>query len=87
MNRWVLFDCLLLKLGICIDMIDGAVANHNVDLSVEPDNSPELCSNNLNENCCSCFKSAPVVDSQFYKRSCFANGLEGVCIGNLLITQ
>ena len=70
--------------GICIDMIDGAVANHNVDLSIQPDNSPGLCTNNLNDNCCSCFKSIPQVDSPFYRKPCSAKELDGVCIGRIL---
>ena len=39
-------------------MVSGGVANHNLDLTVEPDNSPDLCSNTVNKDCCSCFKSA-----------------------------
>ena len=39
-------------------MVSGGVANYDLDLTVEPDNSPELCNNTINRDCCSCFKSA-----------------------------
>ena len=45
-------------IGVCVNMVSGGVANHNLDLAVEPDNSPDLCSNTVNKDCCSCFKSA-----------------------------
>ena len=39
-------------------MVSGGVANHNLDLTVEPIEGPGLCSNTVNQDCCSCFKSA-----------------------------
>ena len=45
-------------IGVCVNMVSGGVANHNLDLTVEPDNSPDLCSNTINKDCCSCFKIA-----------------------------
>jgi len=78
-----LYNAVFMKLGVCIDMIDGAVANHDLDLSVEPDNALGLCTNNVNDNCCSCFKST-TVDSGCYKTSCFVNGIDGICIGKFL---
>ena len=39
-------------------MVSGGVANHDLDLTVEPNNSPKLCNNAVNRDCCSCFKSA-----------------------------
>ena len=39
-------------------MADGGVANHDLDLTVQPDNTPGLCVNDVNKDCCSCYKRA-----------------------------
>ena len=49
--------CVLI-IGVCVNMVSGGVANHNLDLTVEPIEGPGLCSNTVNQDCCSCFKSA-----------------------------
>ena len=61
-------------------MVDGGVANHNVDRTVQPDNTPGLCSNDVNDNCCSCYKKV-TKDPDCYRIPCIYNGLDGFCVG------
>ena len=61
-------------------MVDGDFSKHNLDMTVKHDQTPGLCVNEANENCCSCFKEQ---DSDFgcNKMRCFHNGLDGICVG------
>ena len=49
-------------------------------MTVKPNPTPGLCSNNVNDHCCSCFKKQDL-DSGCYKVKCYHKGLEGICIG------
>ena len=60
--------------------MDGDFSKHNLDLTVKPDQTPGLCVNEANNNCCSCFKEQDS-DSECYKVKCFHNGIDGICIG------
>ena len=61
-------------------MVDGGLAKHEIDLNVLPDNTPGLCTNDVNEDCCTCFKKASVA-SDCHKKPCQAEGLKGFCVG------
>ena len=49
-------------------------------MTVKPNPTPGLCSNSVNDHCCSCFKKQDS-DSGCYKVKCYHKGLEGICIG------
>ena len=61
-------------------MVDGDFSKYNLDMTVKHDQTPGLCVNEANENCCSCFKEQ---DSDYgcNKMRCFHNGLYGICVG------
>ena len=61
-------------------MVDGGVAKHDLDKTVQPDNTPGLCTNDVNSNCCTCYKKSPM-DPGCFKIPCFYNGLDGFCVG------
>ena len=69
-------------------MVDGGPAKYDLDLTVQPDNTPGLCKNDVNDNCCTCFKKA-TEDPGCYKIPCQAYGenpngsytVNGYCIG------
>ena len=65
-----------------MDTVDGGLAKYDLDLTFEPDNTPGLCTNNFNENCCSCFKKKST-DPGCFKLPCIANGIDGYCIGEI----
>ena len=67
-------------LGVCIDAVDGDLSKYDLDLTVEPDQTSGLCNNDVNDNCCSCFKKQDS-ESSCYKVKCYQNGLDGICIG------
>ena len=71
---------LILYLGVCIDNVDGDFSKYDLDMTVKPNPTPGLCSNNVNDHCCSCFKKQDS-DSGCYKVKCYHKGLEGICIG------
>jgi len=66
--------------GVCIDNVDGDFSKYDLDMTVKPNPTPGLCSNNVNDHCCSCFKKQDS-DSGCYKVKCYHKGLEGICIG------
>ena len=69
--------------GICIDNVDGDFSKYDVDMTVKPDTTPGLCFNDVNDNCCSCFKKQDP-NSGCYKARCNIKGKgsqEGICIG------
>ena len=70
----------LIHLGICIDAVDGDLSKYDIDFEVKPDQTPGLCTNNVNDNCCSCFKKKDT-DSGCYKMRCFVGKVEGICVG------
>merc|ERR1711976_559292 len=66
--------------GVCIDAVDGDLSKYDIDFGVKPDQTPGLCTNNVNDNCCSCFKKQDT-DSGCYKMRCFVGKVEGICVG------
>jgi len=66
--------------GVCIDAVDGDLSKYDIDFEVKPDQTPGLCTNNVNDNCCSCFKKQDY-DSGCYKMRCFVGKVEGICVG------
>ena len=53
--------------------MDGDFSKYDLDMTVKPDPTPGLCSNNVNENCCSCFKKHDS-DSGCHKVKCYHQG-------------
>jgi len=67
--------------GVCIDAVDGDLSKYDLDFDVNPDQTPGLCTNDVNENCCSCFKKQDS-DSGCYKVRCYVGKVEGICVGS-----
>ena len=67
-------------IGVCIDVVDGDLSQYDIDFDVKPDNDPSLCSNDANENCCTCFKRQDT-DSGCNKMGCIVGKDEGICVG------
>ena len=62
-------------------MVDGDLTKYDLDLTVKPDETPGLCTNDINENCCSCFKKKDSDSGGCFKMKCFHKGMEGTCVG------
>ena len=63
--------------------MDGDFSKYDLDMTVKPDPTPGLCSNNVNDNCCSCFKRQDS-DSGCYKVKCYHQGkaIKSNCLNN-----
>jgi len=66
--------------GICVDAIEGDLSKHDIDFDVKPDQTPGLCTNDVNDNCCTCFKKQDTA-SDCYKMRCSVGKVDGICIG------
>ena len=56
------------------------MTKYDLDFTVKPDETLGLCTNHVNDNCCSCFKKQDS-DTGCFKMKCYNKGLEGTCIG------
>ena len=69
-------------LGVCINVVEDDLTQFNLDLTARQDPVPGLCRNDLNEDCCSCFKKHNEDHgSPCYRLACEAEGEPGICIG------